>query len=499
MAQEELNKIAKGAFIVFLGMIISKFFTYFYRLIIARYLGPEDYGLVSLGLAILGIASTLALLGLPQGVTRYIAYYNKKDKYKQILKNSLVITIPASLIIATLLFIFSSDISTGIFHNQRLSIVIKLFSILLPFIAISNNLESVLKALKKVKEVIFVRNISESAIQLLATATLIFLGFEILGAIFGYIIAIISSTIIFIIILTRKKLFYKEVKKQKDEYKELLSFSWPLLFVGLFTSVSGWIDSLLIGYFLDVSSTGIYNAALPTASLLLIVPSALTIIFMPIITELYSKKKSAQIEVVHKNVAKWILLLVLPLFAIIVIFSQGILNMLFGSYYTDGYVVLIILSIGFLSRSISTVSIYLLQMLKKTKTILVNSIMTLILSIILNIILIPKLKIVGAALAITISTLFSSVFLILISYKFTGLIPFSKKQLKFIISALISALLIIPLSNIFKSVLQTLSLILLFLVLYIILLAITKSFDENDKEMITSIKKKISKTVRNTK
>ena len=74
-----IKKIAKGVLIVFIGTLISKIFSYFYRLIVARYLGPEAYGTLSLGLGILGIASIFAVFGLPTGVLRYVAYYKGKE------------------------------------------------------------------------------------------------------------------------------------------------------------------------------------------------------------------------------------------------------------------------------------------------------------------------------------------------------------------------------------------------------------------------------------
>ena len=48
-----LKKIVRGAGIVFLGLIASKTISYFYRIFIARYFGPEDYGLFSIALSII--------------------------------------------------------------------------------------------------------------------------------------------------------------------------------------------------------------------------------------------------------------------------------------------------------------------------------------------------------------------------------------------------------------------------------------------------------------
>lgn len=76
-----LNIIIKGAGIVFLGLFISKFFGYIYRILLANYLGKNDYGLITLALSIVGFLSMICLLGLPVIITRLVSIYNtKKDK-----------------------------------------------------------------------------------------------------------------------------------------------------------------------------------------------------------------------------------------------------------------------------------------------------------------------------------------------------------------------------------------------------------------------------------
>ena len=75
---ESLRKIAKGAGITFVGTAIGIFFGFFTRMVIARFLGPGDHGLISLGVAGLSIAATIGLLGLPAGITRYVSFYKGK-------------------------------------------------------------------------------------------------------------------------------------------------------------------------------------------------------------------------------------------------------------------------------------------------------------------------------------------------------------------------------------------------------------------------------------
>src|SRR3989338_7401318 len=80
---DRYKTIAKGAAYVIVGMFISKFLTYLYRMITAR-LGAESYGLLSLGIAVIGVVSFIPLMGLDNGVLRYVAYYRQLKKFNAV-------------------------------------------------------------------------------------------------------------------------------------------------------------------------------------------------------------------------------------------------------------------------------------------------------------------------------------------------------------------------------------------------------------------------------
>jgi O-antigen/teichoic acid export membrane protein len=69
---ESLRKIAKGAGIVFIGTGIGMFFAYLGMMIVARFLGPINFGLISLASVVTTIASTVVLVGMPGGAVRYV-------------------------------------------------------------------------------------------------------------------------------------------------------------------------------------------------------------------------------------------------------------------------------------------------------------------------------------------------------------------------------------------------------------------------------------------
>jgi O-antigen/teichoic acid export membrane protein len=192
------KKIAKGAVIVFLGMFVSKALAYLYIALVAR-LGSSEYGLLSLALAVTSFISIFAILGLGKGITRYISYYKGKQdnqKIKGVIFSSLKLSLPVSLILMFLLFIFSEKISILVFHNIRLISILKLFSLMLPFISLSDIFFGVIIGFQKIEYKILTKEILESIIRLILTFIVIYLGYNLMGVIIIYIISIIITAIL---------------------------------------------------------------------------------------------------------------------------------------------------------------------------------------------------------------------------------------------------------------------------------------------------------------
>ena len=79
---QSLQKIAKGAGIIFTGTIIGMLLAFVSRVIIVRYITQSEYGIFSLALVLMSIFVTISTLGLGEGSTRYIAYHRGKNEEK---------------------------------------------------------------------------------------------------------------------------------------------------------------------------------------------------------------------------------------------------------------------------------------------------------------------------------------------------------------------------------------------------------------------------------
>ncbi|MCD4666955.1 flippase [archaeon] len=497
LIDKSLRTLTKGAGIFFVGIFLSKILTFLYRIIVAR-LGTEQYGLLSLGLAITGILSIIALCGMDRGVLRYVSYYRGKDDKSSIkgtIVQSSIITFGLSLIIFFIIFFGANYISENIFHNIKLTPILRILSFTILLTPLRNIYLSVIKAFKKVQYDVYSRSIMENLIKIVFTIIFIYFGLNIIGAAFAYLIAVIGGFFLSFYFLEKKifSIFNTKITSIIPG-RELFSYSWPLLFVSFLISIMLWVDTFMLSYFRTVSEVGIYNVSLPTAQLMYVFPQALMILFLPLATELYAKNNKKVIFSIYKIITKWIFLFNIILLASFILFSENILNIFFGESYIIGSSSLIILSFGYFINYLTLGTSNILMAFKKTKLLFFNSIIITLINILLNWYLIPIYGIEGAAIATSLSFLIWGILLLMESYFLIKIIPFNWNFLKILFSISIALIVISFGLSFFENynLLILLLSLLILLLIYSLLLIITKAFGKEDFIVIKMINQKLN-------
>ncbi len=502
--QKEINKnlkfLAKTSLIVLIGLILSKLLTYFYRILIARYFGPEEYGQFSLAIIVLGLFVAISTLGLTDGLLRYISLYRGKREQNKInyLINFCATLLLISGIISCLIMFFSASfISKEIFHNESLILYIKVFSFLVPMSIFMNVFITIIRAYEEINIYSFIQNILQNLVKLIFLLIFIFFGFKGGAVIFSYFLGIFSMLAVSYFFCRYKlsEIFVKyqvSNKIKKKINKEVLSYSWPIVFFGLTISILYWTDSFLLGYFKSVTEVGIYNAALPIVTLLSMAPEIFGQLFIPLIAKEYAKKNLSMIKELSKQIVKWIFIINLPLFLIILIFPGVAINLLFGANYLAAENALMLLSVGGIFVSLTTISASLLFIKGKSKLVLINILGVAIINIILDIILIPKYGLEGAAFATMFSNILFGTAALIETKIYFGFIPLRKKMASIFIASFVPLVLILFIKEILVINLLSLILIgLLFVLVYLMIIYAINGFDENDVLIIKSIKKKV--------
>lgn len=493
MTDETVKKIAKGAGIVFIGTGIGMFFAYLGMMIVARFLGPSDFGLISMASAVATIASTVVLVGMPDGVVRFVALYkgkNDQGRIKGVILSALEIVLPMGVIAGILLFLFADFISVGVFDEPDLTPVLRIFSFSVPFFGLFYIFNRAISGFQEMKYMVYVRDLFQNGIRLFLLVVLLLLGYGVYGAAFAYTFAIVATPFVALYYLNKIfPVFSKRIETIAMK-RELFSFSWPLMFAGILGLVMGWVDTLMLGCFLTAADVGIYRASLSTAALLMIVPSSFGAIFFPVITEFYSKREMGELKDTNAAVTKWILMIVLPLVLLMILFSKQVLYILYGAEYITGALVLCILGFGYLIISVFTPTNQLIPTIGRTKLIMVNTGVGAVLDVMLNFWLIPIYGIGGAAVATGISLLTVNALAFAEVYAITRIQPMRINYVKIVFASFASIFVVYVITKYFFEVTSIYILILMFMLymgIYFILLLVLRTFENEDVTIMKAI------------
>jgi O-antigen/teichoic acid export membrane protein len=494
---ESLRKIAKGAGISFTGAFIGTALGYFSRMVIARFLGSSDYGLISLSFVILSIAATFSLMGFSTGVKRFVSFYKGKGdngRIKGAVLGGLKICFLLSLILASIIFFYADWISIHVFHSPELTPVLRIFTIGIPFWVLTVVFTSGTTGFQEIKYEIYTTYVFKDSFKLIAIVTAIVLGYGVIGASVGWVLAIIGMSVLAFYFLERKvfPILNTEVKAVSMD-KELFFFSVPLTFAGLAGLIAGYTDTLMLGFFCTVSEVGIYNVAMPTASLLGIVVSAFGIIFMPVATELYARDKMDDLRNIYSSVTKWIFSIVLPIFLLMSLFSTSIIRIMFGTEYIEGATALSILAVGYFVSALVGPGGLLLATYGRTKISMVGSFVGAGSNVLFNFILIPIYGITGAAIATGASMVLSGILNLFFVYRITKLQPFRLSYVKPLFASVIAVSVVYAMTKyvIGVTLFSLAAMFFVFLFLYFFLLLIFKSFGEEDLMIMRAIDQRL--------
>jgi O-antigen/teichoic acid export membrane protein len=423
--KETLQK-ASEAFLIRSGGLVINFL---FNVYLARLFGAEGTGTYYLAFTVVSLGSLLGSFGLENVLIRYIAinYSNRNfGKIKGHYLFSIALTVSISVFISLLLFLTASFISENIFHDPSLAQPLKymVFSII-PF-SLLNIIASLLKGIKNIRDSILISG-ALIPLFLLLISFVIQNSFGIIGIIIAYNL---STLIVFLYSLWRWHLKIPNLNKHKAEFdnKLILNSAYPMLGIAIMNLILLWSNTFILGMYAETDSVGIFNIALRTATLTSLLLTAINSIIAPKFATLYQKKDMKSLEKLARNTSFIITVLSGSILIIFILFPSFILS-LFGKEFVEGATVLVILSFGqFINSATGSVG-YLLMMSGNEKLLRNNVTFVAILSVILNLLVIPKYHIIGAAIVTAFCMALMNIISTFLVYKKTSIlvIPSLKK------------------------------------------------------------------------
>ena len=396
------SKIAKETTVTFSGLVYGNFNRYLYSALLARWVGAEFLGIYSLANAIMLISEVVAKMGLETGVMRFVSRLNPEldqEKIQKIIASALRMTTIFSLVIMVALIISSGAIVKNILNEPPLlKLVIIIFAIAIPFNALTLVSAFATQGFKRLKYKILVTQFLNPTL-LLTTMVICYWFISAESALMAPML--ITGIIGFFVMLGVLKkvtgVSNNQIMKAKVD-TSLFNFSYPLMFVTILQTFMHWMDILMLGYFTDATTVGLYHPAARTAGLLQALLLSFISIYAPMMAQFHREGDRKKMDDTYKLVSRWLLMCAIPISAIFIIFP-GKVMLLFGPEYLPSAKILVILTGATFIQAIFGAAGPTLSMSGHTKLVLWNTIGAFALNFSLNIFLIPNYGIIGAAIA----------------------------------------------------------------------------------------------------
>ena len=404
---ETKQKVIRNLFWAVTGKVVTLLGSLLVGIFVARYLGPEQYGLMNYVVSYVALFQVFASFGLDNIEIR------EESKCKGLGEKGRVPGAEANAILGTafgLKLIFAAVtmvlviLTAWLFEADTFTKwMITLYSlsmIMQTFGVIRNYFTSIVW-----NEYIVKTEISRTVIGALIKVVLLLLKADLVW----FIAATLFDTVLiaggYLLSYRRQISSPRLWTFDTSTAKYLIKESFPLLLSGAAVIIYQRIDQVMIGNMIDKASVGQFSVASKFVELLIFIPTILSQTIAPVLVQI---RQSNEAEYERKaqqfiSVTIWLCIVMAVLIALL---SKWLIIYTFGVQYMAAVPVLQIMAFKVLGMALSQTAGQMIIIEKQQKYAFIRNLIGCVVCIVLNLLFIPRYGIVGSAIVTIITTLF---------------------------------------------------------------------------------------------
>jgi O-antigen/teichoic acid export membrane protein len=368
--------------------------------LLTKTLGAYDYGIWAQVQVTISLVLGFVSLGLPYAMTRFLAVKTNREEIQEEFYSVFWVVFLAAAIVSITLIIFANFIAGAFFAGA--TDVVRITGLIILVWSLDSVFLTVFRTFRQMKKYsIFMIAITYGQVGLIAY--LVLSGYGILSTVFA-VLAIRAIIFLILFFLIKSQIGIK--RPHFSRIREYLSFSLPTI-PG---NISAWVvassDRYVIAYFLGATSVGIYSAGYGIGTIPLMAAEVLGFVLPPTLSKLYDEGRMTEVKTHLSYSLKYLLILVIPFVFGAAVLAEPVLR-LFSTpeIASQGYLVLPIVALSTLFYVIGSVPTQILFLVRKTKIIGIAWIAAALTNLVLNILIVPYIGILGAAITTLIAYL----------------------------------------------------------------------------------------------
>jgi O-antigen/teichoic acid export membrane protein len=416
--------VARGALGAFAVKVAAAGIGLGIEVLLARALGVNQFGIFAYVWAWLTVLALVAKFGWDTALVRFVPVYTTgerpgllagllryADRFVLLTSVGMAVAVVAAVTVAR------NHLSAGLWSTFIIG------AVALPFISLTELCRGALQGLKRVVRGYVPGSVIRPVFLGLLVGALLLAGDGQVSAGTAMACNVLAVAIAFGVGLRwRGQALPAELSNHSPryEYRQWLSVAAPLLVIAGMNVIMGQSDIIIVGYLKSARSAGIYTTATKISGLVAFGLSAANTVVAPLIAELYEAGRREELQRMVRFATRGILVFTLPVAIALALLGKIALAM-FGAAFVTGYSALLLLLAAQAVNALSGPVGYLMIMTRYQGTAAAILSIAAIVNIGLNVVLVPRFGLQGAAAASLVTTAAWNVCMFFFVLKRTGI------------------------------------------------------------------------------
>lgn len=394
--------------------------------LLARLLGPGGYGAYSHALALTSLLAVPAQLGLPTLVVRQVAAYQARGAWgllRGVLLRTTQLALAISAVVATAGWLWARSAGDRMGGEELATLEWALA--LVPLAALASLRGAALRGLQRVVQGLLPDLVLRPGLLVLGVLTMAALGHA-LSPSRAMGLNVLATLVAFGVgAWLLGKALPAEVRGATAGYdtRAWLGSALSLSLLAAMQVITAQTDIVMLGWLTSPQEVGIYTVAVRGAALVVFVLQAVNLALEPHVARLYTTGDRERLQRTVTWSARVVLAAALPVAGLFALFGDAILRLVFGQPYVGAHTALTVLAAGqVVNAAMGSVGL-LLNMTGRERETATGQAVAAAANVLLNLLLIPRYGVEGAAVATATSLVLWNLILAWKVYREIGVVP----------------------------------------------------------------------------
>jgi O-antigen/teichoic acid export membrane protein len=340
----DLVKIAedstRGGLFLFLGNFLSTVVAALGSIVVARFLGPENYALYGLAISIPTLLLPFVDIGINPALTRFLARLRtegRSSRASSLLVSGLLFKTVASMGISVLSFALSDVFAVYVLNRPSIGVLVRLASLSIVFHVLFNAISAIFIGLDRMDRGAFVMFL-QSLVKAATGPLLVFLGLSVEGALLGYVfsftVAGLTGVLLLLLLQRHTPLSFNVPRRTFwGDLRTLMGYGYPLFIAGILGIFLSQFQVILLALFVSDFELGNYYVVKNFAYIVAVFANPISTALFPAFSKVNASRDSSSLSRLFQLSVRYTSMVIIPVSTAIIGLASDLVVTLYGNAY----------------------------------------------------------------------------------------------------------------------------------------------------------------------